>query len=193
MRLPAEYKLIEWIQDENNKKKPIPQNHIPKTNTPFHAIGDLQASPLHYWIVYRQHEPIPQCLLYHQTLYMSGYRQAYDTQYIGKDKVIPVSYEEARDVNGLFTLSEWIKYRPSEEIPDELCTFTLFLNSGLCNEIFTLWHESRPNEPIPIKFFEHHQQEQPRKTHQDKIKLIADCIIYNRMIPIPDELIFNGW
>lgn len=59
MRLPAEYKLIEWIQDENNKNKPIPQNLIPKSNTPFHAIGDLQASPLHYWIVYRPHEPIP--------------------------------------------------------------------------------------------------------------------------------------
>lgn len=59
MRLPVEYKLIEWIQDENNKNKPIPQNLIPKSNTPFHAIGDLQASPLHYWIVYRPHEPIP--------------------------------------------------------------------------------------------------------------------------------------
>lgn len=59
MRLPAEYKLIEWIQDENNKNKSIPQNLIPKSNTPFHAIGNLQASPLHYWIVYRPHEPIP--------------------------------------------------------------------------------------------------------------------------------------
>ena len=59
MRLPAEYKLIEWIQDENNKNKPIPQNLIPKSNTLFHAIGDLQASLLHYWIVYRPHEPIP--------------------------------------------------------------------------------------------------------------------------------------
>lgn len=74
MRLPAEYKLIEWIQDKCNKNKPIPQNLIPNPNTVFHAIGELQASPLHYWIVYRQHEPIPQCLLYHQTLYMSEYR-----------------------------------------------------------------------------------------------------------------------
>lgn len=81
---------------------------------------------------------------------MSEHHRLNDTQYIDEDKIVPVSYEDARDVNGLFTLSEWIKYRPGEEIPDELCTFNLFLNSGLCNNIFTLWKESRPNEPIPM-------------------------------------------
>ena len=41
MRLPAEYKLIEWIQDKCNKNKSIPQNIMPKPNTVFHAIGEL--------------------------------------------------------------------------------------------------------------------------------------------------------
>lgn len=41
MRLPAEYKLIEWVQDKCNKNKPIPQNLMPKPNTVFHAIGKL--------------------------------------------------------------------------------------------------------------------------------------------------------
>ena len=47
MRLPAEYKLIEWIQDKCNKNKPIPQNLMPNPNTVFHAIGELQAHQLH--------------------------------------------------------------------------------------------------------------------------------------------------
>ena len=90
---------------------------------------------------------------------MSDYLQSYNTLYLGEEKIVSLSYEQATDVNGLHTLSEWIKYRPGEEIPNELCTFSLFLNSALHTNIFTLWKESRPNEPLPIQFFNHHQED----------------------------------